>query len=391
MNDATLRQWAMLKLLPRSPDSISTVELLERLRTQGFTVSIRTIQRDLNSLSLAFPLVGDESKPQGWSWTRGAPQIEFPALNVQTALTFVLAQSMLDQSLPAATVNYLRPWFSAAKEKLVDSAHPDKLVKNKFRIVSRMPSLTPPLIDSDVQESVYRGVLSNLQIAIHYQSRQAKQEKRYIVHPLGVVIIDSVCYLICTFSSYEDVRVLALHRIKSAKILDSPSIRPKKFNLDDYINTGSLGILRGQESISIEFLMNKKWAYHLYETPLAANQKIQELKGDWAKISAIVPDTSQIRWWLRSFGSDVQVLQPARLRDEFCVESEKLNKLYQLNSMKQKRKIAISNQPSRLTDEKSLRSWEEAVYKNDYQDTLSTEDCVLAAFDKLKEQEKSGG
>ncbi len=68
---ATLsRQWALLRQLPSRSPGITSAELVWRLRDVGFTVSKRTVERDLNELSLIFPLErNDKSIPFGWHWS----------------------------------------------------------------------------------------------------------------------------------------------------------------------------------------------------------------------------------------------------------------------------------------------------------------------------------
>ncbi|MBF8743650.1 WYL domain-containing protein [Pseudomonas guariconensis] len=71
---ATLsRQWALLRQLPSRSPGITSTELVWRLRDVGFSVSKRTIERDLNELSLIFPLErNDKSIPYGWHWSASA-------------------------------------------------------------------------------------------------------------------------------------------------------------------------------------------------------------------------------------------------------------------------------------------------------------------------------
>lgn len=71
---ATLsRQWALLRQLPGRSPGITSAELVWRLRDVGFTVSKRTVERDLNELSLIFPLErNDKSIPFGWHWSSSA-------------------------------------------------------------------------------------------------------------------------------------------------------------------------------------------------------------------------------------------------------------------------------------------------------------------------------
>jgi len=68
---ATLsRQWALLRQLPSRSPGITSAELVWRLRDVGFNVSKRTVERDLNELSLIFPLErNDKSIPFGWHWS----------------------------------------------------------------------------------------------------------------------------------------------------------------------------------------------------------------------------------------------------------------------------------------------------------------------------------
>ena len=64
------RQWALLRQLPNRSPGITSAELVWRLRDVGFNVSKRTVERDLNELSLIFPLErNDKSIPFGWHWS----------------------------------------------------------------------------------------------------------------------------------------------------------------------------------------------------------------------------------------------------------------------------------------------------------------------------------
>lgn len=315
MNDTILGQWAMLRLIPRGPRQISTTMMLDRLERDGFKTTLRTIQRDLNTLSTAFALVSDEARPQGWSWAVGAPQMDLPALDELSAVSFTMAQSQLDQIFPKATVDYLHPWFKSAKQILKDGVR-GKAGSQAFRVISRTIKLLPPKISPDVQREIYEGVLKQTQLSVSYLARGEKETREYVAHPLGVVIADSVCYLVCTINSYNDVRLRALHRIERVTDLNERSRRPKDFRLDDYLAEGHLGFLRTDKPLKLEFLIRTSWARHLTETPLSENQIIEIENELWAKITATVPDTSQLRWWLRGFGPDVEVLKPQELRGE---------------------------------------------------------------------------
>jgi predicted DNA-binding transcriptional regulator YafY len=72
-----LRQWHMLRMVPRAPARISAKELCERLCAADFPVAKRTVERDLKELSEVFPIAVDvRDKPYGWSWLRDASSFD---------------------------------------------------------------------------------------------------------------------------------------------------------------------------------------------------------------------------------------------------------------------------------------------------------------------------
>ena len=84
--DALLRHWAMLRMIPRHPRRIDTGRIRDGLERLGYSITLRSIQRDLNKLAAVLPLSCDESKPQGWWWQAEAGLLEIPGLDPQAAL-----------------------------------------------------------------------------------------------------------------------------------------------------------------------------------------------------------------------------------------------------------------------------------------------------------------
>ena len=68
--------------------------------------------------------------------------------------------------------------------------------------------------------------------------------------------------------------------------------------------------------------------FHLTETPISKNQILKQLEDGRYMLKAKLPDTSQIRWWLLGFGSQVEVIRPTSLRQEFHQTSKSLSKIY---------------------------------------------------------------
>ncbi len=159
-----MRQWQMLRLIPRQPSKISTTELMQRLADKGFSTTPRSLQRDLVRMSSIYPLVCDDrDKPFGWSWDKHANVHEVPGINSDTALAFYLAEKYLEPLLPRTILKRLAPHFKRAGQVL-DQADADKgnpAWRNKVRVLHRGPGLKNPAIIPDVQSAVYDALLRN--------------------------------------------------------------------------------------------------------------------------------------------------------------------------------------------------------------------------------------
>jgi len=333
-NDTLLRQLAMLQHIPQHPRQITARELTERVETEGFVVSKRTVERDLLTLSEIFPLISNErSRPYGWSWRKDAKAFALPGMSPLQALTLELAHDHLATLLPASLLGTLAPYFKCAEGVLSSGEGVKKLAswRKKVAIVSSNQPLIPPDYSEEVIETVHSALLSERQIEISYKSREQGEIKSYPVHPLGIVQRGAVTYLVATLYDYTDIRLLAVHRIKSAQLLDQPAKPPKKFNLAQYISQGAFGFAESGE-VKLVARFTVPAAEHLLETPLSHDQKIEPDKPDWVRIEATVPDTAQLRWWLLGFSDQVEVLEPAALRGEFINMSQSLHDVYHLTT-----------------------------------------------------------
>lgn len=329
-NDTHLRQWAMLRRIPQHPRQITSRELTERLESEGFEVSKRTVERDLLSLSEIFPLISNErSRPYGWSWNKDAEAFALPTMSPLQALTLELAHDHLATLLPASLLGTLDPYFKCADGVLSSGDGVKKLAswRKKVAIVPPNQPLIPPNYPEEIIEAVHSALLSEQQLEISYTSREQGETKTYPVHPLGIVQRGEVTYLVATLYDYTDIRLLAVHRIKSAQVLVQPAKTPKKFDLAKYIRQGAFGFEESGE-IKLVVRFTPPAVEHLWETPLCLDQQIEPDQSGWVRVEATVPDTAQLRWWLLGFGDQVEVLEPSSLRDEFVNTSQSLYRIY---------------------------------------------------------------
>lgn len=329
--DALFRQWHMLRLVPRYPHKITVQDIRRALEGEGFAITERSIQRDLNELSDSFPLYCDNrDKPYGWSWQKDAASFDLPGLTVPEALTLVMVeQHLLRDLLPAPMVDQLQPHFKAARKRLdaEPTPHRGRSWLDKVRTVAPTQPLLPPKIDMAVQHTISDALLYERQASIRYRRRGEKTSVEYRIHPLALIQRGPMLYLYCRIFDYEDARTLALHRIVSAQMLDERAGYPAGFSLDRQVELGTWGFGPGTK-IQLEVIFQPGYGDHLYETPLSKDQTIEELADGRLKVIATVADTQQLFWWLLGFGEGVEVMAPASTREWMAKTANELVLLY---------------------------------------------------------------
>lgn len=323
MNDTLLRQWTMLACVPRAPRKIDTTSLQAQLSERGFTVDQRSIQRDLRKLSDVFPLVcDDQHRPHGWSWQRQAASTGVPGMDVHTALAFRMADEHLRHMLPEATREYLAPWFAQAQGILANmAANSVASWPKKVRAVPTGQPLVPPVVSSEVLEAVHQALATDRQLHVQYRRRGETQLREYLAHPLGLVYRDAMPMLVCTLWHYRDPVQLMLHRMEHVQVTADPVDPLNGFDLDAWIAERTFDYRLNEHQIALEVVFDAVAAVRVLETPLVASQRTDTLPDGRVHLYATVPDTMQLRHWLRGFGPLAEVLAPTELRADMAEQA----------------------------------------------------------------------
>lgn len=316
-NLTLLRQWTMLRMIPRAPAKVAVKDLQQQLRDADFKVTTRTVQRDLIDLSAVFPLVADErEKPYGWSWQRDASSFDLPGLSIPDALTLTLVEQHLRNQLPPTALDALQPQFRSAARVLdaMGESATSKAWLNKVRSIAPLQPLQAPALNEDFQRTVYLALMKDLQLMLRYKKRDATKATAYpVVHPLAIVQRGGIIYLVCTFAENQVVRTLALHRVQEATLIHEQAKRSPSFDIDAFIASGAFGFLTGPP-IVLRATFQRPVAEHLFETPLSPDQVLEILDDGSVHLTATVASTRTLVFWLTGFGAAIEVHGPPKLR-----------------------------------------------------------------------------
>jgi predicted DNA-binding transcriptional regulator YafY len=318
MDKTFARYLALLETIPRSGKR-STTEIAERLAAKGFKTYPRMVQRDLQLLAEAFQIeCDDRSKPFGWRWRQDARAISLPGMTTSQALSFHLVEAYLRNLFPAQVLDELRPYFEQSRRLLDDASSRTPLGRWPTRVRVEMPEmpLRPATIKPAVHQAVTDALLLGRQLQIVFRPKGKDSDATHRIHPLGLIQHGRVLYLSARYYEYEKPRLVAVHRIVRATMLDEEVDPPRGYSLDGWLASGVMGFGGSGKPMQVKLEFSEGAGNHLLESPLAEDQQASVVDESTVALSATVQDTERLRWWLLGFGPRVKVLAPRALRTD---------------------------------------------------------------------------
>jgi hypothetical protein len=131
--------------------------------------------------------------------------------------------------------------------------------------------------------------------------------------------------------------LLRADRIQQASELplrDAPEMSqtfeyPRDFKLRTYIDKEQQFNFLVEQPVHLKIVFDDHAGDHLLEeSRMSLDQKAKRLSDGRLLVEGTVIPSLKLRWWLRSFGDAVEVLQPASLREEFARSYRKLAAKY---------------------------------------------------------------
>lgn len=328
--ETTLRYITMLEFIPWYPEGKTVEQIMQMLERQDFDVSARSVQRDLHKLKDRFNLVNEEEdKKLRWSFNPDKPPRMFPSMDDHTALGFRVVHEYLKPLLPPSTLGTMNLWFGMAAERLSSREGIAARWQEKIFVHPTGLPRQPPRIDPEVQQELYETILYEEPVKILYLARGKTKPKEHFISPLGLVVRNQLIYLVATMNEGGSILQFALHRIRSVEPIDGKFLRPKGFNLRAFVEENFGFPIPGSRILKLKLRLDEMAAISVAECPLTKKQILQpQPEGTGFLLTADVPNTLELRQWIRSMGSCAEVLEPGFLRAEFAEEMSALAQRY---------------------------------------------------------------
>ena len=215
-NEIVARQFRILELLPKAPRDITVGDLRRRLAEEGYDVCGRTVMRDLERMTLTFPL-RFETRDGRRAWSLMKDCRETRDLSPADALALELARQYLGPSLPAVMRRALAPLFDRAQHVL---SRRGRAWCHKVACVPVSGSERPPQVSAPVQAAAAEALLNGQMLAIECRSRPSSRLDRLVVSPHLLLQAGLATYLVVSseVDGQEPLQAVPLHEVVKASV-----------------------------------------------------------------------------------------------------------------------------------------------------------------------------
>jgi len=306
---------------------ITTKELLRRFEDD---VSLRTIQRDLLTLSEAgIPVINEKTKANENAWmliSRFRSFIPMPLENNEFLAAHILKANL--------KIFQKTPFEDEIKSliKKIDQIVPENifLELDRKRKVEIYDNYTAGMYDY----SPHGLTINNLIDAIYnrkccrvkYLNPGAKEAKYFNIEPEKLVYYNGALYVIVYVRYYKSFIFLAIQRIQKLTLLD------KQFPLDHVLDEkefwkGKFGLFSG-DLVSVRLQFDKSIRHHIEGRIWHSSQSFEDDKESNLILNMEVGITPELLSWILGWREYVKVLQPDDLANEIITSVDRIKKLY---------------------------------------------------------------
>lgn len=277
-------------------------------------VSERTIHRDMEALSMAgVPVVAGRGTGGGWGLLEayrtnltGLNEAEIQAVFL-SGPPRLLADLGLDKAAQAALIKLLAALPALSRRNAEE-------IRQRIYVDAaswRQPGEAIPFLPT-LQEAIWL----ERKVRLSYQRGGDGAAIERLVEPLGLVAKGSIWYLVAAVEG--EFRSYRVSRVQDATLTDEPFVRPRDFDLAAYWEQSTTefkanlprypAILRADPAILPRIRQ---------ESHYTRIQQVGLPEADgWVTVDILFEEEHSAREYILSFGPQIEVLEPAALREQ---------------------------------------------------------------------------
>ena len=309
------QQWRVLQTLISSKRGKSAAELADELECHP-----RTVYRDLEALQIAgFPIYTEREDGKSlWSLLDTVKhQIPIP-FTFTELMALYFSRDMLKVFKHTLFYDSLASLFKKVKSTL-----PPESLEYLDQVQQVLHVGLKPYKEygkfREIINQVNEAALEKKSVEVVYFAMSQRKKTKRKVDPYRIWFFNGTFYLIGFCHLRKQIRVFALDRIQMLRQTEKSFVVPEDFSLEDFLRS-SFGVFQG-DTQSVKIWFAGEVAGYIQEKIWHESQKIHQEKDGSIIFEAEVAGTDEIKFWIMTWGSNAEVLEPDLLREEIRKEA----------------------------------------------------------------------
>ncbi|MBR1597305.1 MAG: WYL domain-containing protein [Lachnospiraceae bacterium] len=314
------RQIYILSLLSENPRGYQAEEIRTRLHGWDIDVSRRTILRDIDELSLNYGIMEEERDGKTFYWA-DKYTLKNVDLTIEDLASLAFAKKVLGEyshlEMGSHAVSFI--------DKMVEnSASLNKMQFDKLMDHFKLNSAagSADMVDKEVEMKIQNAIDNKNKIEIEYYSFASDEVSQRIIHPYGLLLLDSYLCMEGFCELRNEIRRFRLSRIEELNVLD-------EHYTEDIAERKEQPFLKliGSEEEDIELVFYGESARYIAEYEVGRAKRIEK-KDDGLYFYQRAAVTDDVVKWIRGFGLEVKVVSPAWLSEQLLEEARERVRIY---------------------------------------------------------------
>ncbi len=289
-------------------------------------VSKRTAQRDLHDLeAIGIPIWEEETQPPRYGICEGyyVPPVR---LTLDEAVSLYLAARLL-----ARYADSFDPHITSALGKLA-TILPAPMAKHVHATVAEVMTQNEDATFTRVNSTLAIAWSSERKVRITHRSLASDNFTEHILCPyfLEPAAPGNATYVIGYTEDLGELRTFKVERIRSADLLEETFDTPESFDGPALLRS-CWGVMYGGKTERVVLRFTPQVSRRLKETVWHPSQQVVDCKGGGCEMRLEIAHPEEMTYWIRGWGPQVEVLEPAWLREHMCEEAQQVSRVYGLS------------------------------------------------------------
>ena len=181
--------------------------------------------------------------------------------------------------------------------------------------------------DEKIFKIIENALFNERTIEINYIKTDPDNGVKRTIDPYHLRNFNGDWYLIGYEHNRKRVRVTAVNRIASVKLINRYFDIPADFDVKEYFKF-SFGKRRSSKPIKTELEIKKEFVNIYKEREIHSSQKFKTLRNGNLKVTLIINELTEIKDWLKKEGTRIRVISPPELIQMIRKDAEDILKQY---------------------------------------------------------------